>query len=443
MATRALRAEIAVPLGESWDELGMLLRVQRKILPQLLRAGMDARIACGVVGTEDAKKKVSPDARGKSSGTVVYQAIKVELVKVQNGKWKPEARPCLELCGGMLSALAQQVSQRYSKRPSYGGSQPIPVRKQETKISLEDKSVVLDVLLISTRRTRVVLQATKGSHWHTLRGIAKGVVKHGDVRIVYDETKKKWYAIIAYEKQEAAPLTVDPARALIVHRGVNQALTFLTTTGHYSWVSGRKLLTQLTALEARTRDHRMISRAELGSGAKGHGVKRRFERHEVLAGKRANVIKTWCQQMAAEVARVARARGCALIIIEDYGGIQPPEEAVLRRVLVRFPLYQLKQAIVNRLAVDGMTLREVPAEYVNSTCPRCENADASQCRGETFHCLKCGYERSGDMVAALNMLYRADVDTSVWDERFQFEGEIASIATGEKKDGYRRSKKVG
>lgn len=48
--TRTLRVEIVKPLNATWEELGTTLRVQRKIMPQLLRAGMDARIACGFVG---------------------------------------------------------------------------------------------------------------------------------------------------------------------------------------------------------------------------------------------------------------------------------------------------------------------------------------------------------------------------------------------------------
>jgi hypothetical protein len=49
---RAIRCEIHKPVNMTWDQLGALLRVQRRIVPQLLRAGMDARIACGVLSNQ-------------------------------------------------------------------------------------------------------------------------------------------------------------------------------------------------------------------------------------------------------------------------------------------------------------------------------------------------------------------------------------------------------
>lgn len=432
MATRALRVEIARPLNMSWDELGTILRVQRRIIPQLLRAGMDARIACGVVGTPAVKDVVSPAARGASAATVAYQAMKAELERIRaSKKWKPETRPALDLCGGMLSALSQIVKTKYPLRSSFKGDQPIPVRKQETAVTEDEKSrPVLTVKLLSTGRAKLALRPSKGSHWSRLKKIASGEYAHGDCRIVRDDARKKWYALIAYEQPERPAVTIDPARALIVHRGVRNALTLVSTTGSLSYVSGHKLNGQLRAIEARMRGARAISAAERGHGSRGRGKKRRYENYEVLAGKRKRLVHTWCQQMAAHVCKLAARHGCGLIVIEDYGGIDPHDDVNVRRALVRFPLYQLKTAIAQRVQLDGLTLVEVCSEYISTSCPGCNNADGRQhnIRTGTFHCIACKLERPADFVAALNMMSRAGVDTSVWDKRMKDAARLVALA---------------
>lgn len=419
MPVRTLRIEIARPVDLSWDNAGTMLRVQRRVLPQILRAGMDARIACGVVGPKITKKVVAPKVDGQSPGAVVYQAMKAELARIQKGKWKDGARAALELPGGMLSALAQRVTQSYDKRPSFNSEQPIPIRKAETRIVLDGSAVILDLKLTSEGRTRFYARPSKGWHWDTLRRLAKGEIEHGDCKIVRDDDRGKWYALLAYDAPSEPEKTIDPAAALIVHRGVHNALTLMSTTGAVRYESGRKLLAQLQKLEARIRDAKRVSAATLGDGARGHGKGRRYQHYEALSGKRDRVVKTFCQQMAAFVVRTAREQGCNLILIENYGGQDPNEDRALRRVLVRFPLYRLKESIKNAAELVGMTVKEYGAEHISTTCPACGRQDARQHnhRTGTFHCAQCALERPADFVAALNALRRSGAVSKLWDER--------------------------
>jgi len=426
---RQLRIEIARPVEGTWDELGTLLRTQRRIMAQLLRAGMDARIACGVVGAETAKASVAPKAAGASAGTVVYQAIKAALGKIQGGKWREECRPALDLPGGMLSALAQRVTQSYPKRPSFNSAQPVPIRKQEIRLAIvkdetagASERVVLDVKLTSEGRTRLYARPAKGTHWHLLKQIARGEIPHGDCKLILDEHRRKWYALLAYERPiEERPL-VDTSRALIVHRGIRNALTLMSTTGDVRYEPGAKLFAQLRQIEARMRDTRSISAATLGAGACGHGKARRYEHYDALANKRARVVHTFCQQMGAFVVRCAIEWGCGRIIIESYGGIGPDEAAAVRRALVRFPLHQLKAEIKNALQAGGFAeAEECSAEYISATCPACGNQDLRQHNSHTgtFHCRACELERPADFIAALHMLRRSGADCSLWDERMK------------------------
>lgn len=420
MRMRALRVEIAKPVPPlTWDQLGTMLRVQRRIVPQIMRAGMDARIACGVVKTEAVKAVVCPETKGASPQAVVYQAMQSELERIKEGKWPDATRPALDLCSGMVAACSQRVAQSYAKRPGFNGAQPIPVRKQELKVVESEGAVTIEMKLVSDGRVRVIARPSKGTHWSTLRAIAAGTIAHGDCKVVYDEDRKKWYALISYNAPVRADAAVSPERALVVHRGVRNALTLMSTTGAVRSESGAKLFHQLTSLEARMKETRRISPEVIGAGSRGHGKSRRYAHYDALEGKRANVVKTWCQQMGALVTRVAAENGCGTVVIEEYGGIAPHEDAHVRRALIRFPMFQLKQAIKNACETRGLTLDEAPSEYVSSTCPACGSLDFRQhnTRTGTFHCRQCSLERPADFVATLNMLRRSGVDSTVWDER--------------------------
>lgn len=426
-AVRALRVEIARPVDITWDELGTLLRTQRKIMHQILRAGMDARIACGVVGVENVKAKVAPEVEGKSAESMVYRAMFAELHRIKENRWSEEVRPALELPGGMISALSHRVMQSYKKRSGFNSEQPIPVRKAELAVKLvtdgDRERVVLDLKLTSKGRTRVYARPSKGSHWHTLKQIAKGEIQHCDCQVVLDEHRNKWYAILAYEQMKK-PLNavVDPKRVLVVHRGVRHALTFLCNDGgRVEYLNGDKLMGQLSQLRERLRKAQHVSLAELGSGARGHGKDRRSEPYDSFDNKRKAVIKTWCQQTAAFILQLLVKYGAGVLVIEDYDGVKPSSDPTLRQVLERFPLFQLKQMLKNALEVKAcnVELREVPAEYISTTCLACGNADDRQHNRRTgvFHCRQCGFERPADFVAAIHMLRRSGADTTVWDER--------------------------
>lgn len=105
---RTLKVEIKRPVDRTWAELGALLSVQRRIIPVLLRAGMDAKIATGVVPVDVVKGAVCPTAKANSPQGVAYQAMLRELERIRSGKWSDAARPALSLCGGMVAALGRQ-----------------------------------------------------------------------------------------------------------------------------------------------------------------------------------------------------------------------------------------------------------------------------------------------------------------------------------------------
>lgn len=435
---RAIRLELVKPVSDSWEEIGSLLRLLANATPKLLNAALDARVAVLVAGKQAVKSAIAPDAKAASPDGLAYQAVLRTVESLRAWGAQNDAQPAraryakLEVPSGMSAAIARAACQAFSRRDQerpHFASERILVRAAETQLVADDVGHVLHVGLRSKGRVAFAVARSWGTHAETLKGIASGVIPHGDVKIQWDDRRSKWYALLSYAAPEPAPMTVDPQRVLAVHRGVRNALTLLPSTGTRAlYLRGGKFAAQRRKLHARASDIRRTSAAERGGGAKGHGKSRRFEQHSALDDKIARVTKTWCQQAAAFVQQAAERMGCGLIVIEDYGGIEPHENVHVRRVLDRFPLHELKLAVVHCATSHGHTVSEVPAAWISSTCPvpECGNQDTRQhnTRTNVFHCAVCGFERPADWLAAYWMLRLAGYSAAL-DEQLSKQAKLA------------------
>lgn len=440
---RAMRLELAKPLDRSWDELGTVLRTQRSVIHLLCQAASDALTACRVVGTEATKFAVAPNARAKSPDGIAYQAALNELASLRAlaaGKWawSAERQAALQFSGGAISAISRRVSQELAAwrkdraakgKPSYTRGQPIAVRKQEARLLIQDGGAVLDLKLLSEGRFRIATRRTSGRNWDALRRLAALDPEYqmGDVKLIHDERRSKWYAIIAYSAPVPERPDLDPDRVLVVHRGLRNALTWADSSGGLSYIErGNKLRAQLARVKARRREMAAV-RAHRGSGAKGHGLDRRFAAASSLEDLEQRIWKTFWQQNAARIVKLAIEHGCGTVVLEDYGGIEPSEDRGERRFLERGPLYMGKQCIAWAVKREGLALREVDGSYISTECPRCKRRDerCNNTRTGVFHCIWCTYERPTDYVSALHMLRRSGGDISVWDKRWSDELKLA------------------
>lgn len=436
MTTRTERIEIVKPLSVSWEEWRVLVMTQRTVIGQLKLAAVDCLVACDVAGAVAVKAAVAPEAKAQSPEGLAYQAIKKELEKIRGAKWSEAQLNALNFSSSTLAFVGKHAASdmaawkkaQYRKRgkgqgkkgrATYGRPQPIHLPKASWDLEEDERGFVLKLHLLSSLWVRVALHPRGGRD--ALTGIAAKTHERHDCKIVYDERRKKFYALIGFTSPDAAPVTVDPKRVLVVHRGLRHAITAVASNGARPfYLNGDKFATQREALRGRMRASRRICLAELGDGAKGHGKARRSQHLEALEGKLARVTHTWCQQAAAWVAQQARASGCGLILIEDYGGIQPDDERA-KRILDHGPLYEQKQAILNAADREGLHVEEVPASYISTTCPACLHADLRSLNRRTgrFHCVACQFTRDADFVAALNMLRTSSADWSHWERRLK------------------------
>lgn len=54
----------------------------------------------------------------------------------------------------------------------------------------------------------------------------------------------------------------------------------------------------------------------------------------------------------------------------------------------------------------GINMVKVSPSYTSQTCSSCGHIDKNNRKGETFHCLICGYENDADLNASINIHYR-------------------------------------
>lgn len=437
---RAVRLELCKPLDASWDVIGPMLRTLSKATPKLLNAAMDARIAIEVVGRDAVKDKIAPMAKASSAEGIAYQAVLRAEEKLQEwGIKKKHPFAVLDVPGGMASAIGRAASQAYARRDqerAHFASERILVRAAETSLSKDSRGIILTVKLATEGRVRFAIAHSWGTHRDTLDAIASGELPHGDCKLQYDERRRKWYAMLAYQPKDPVPRPIDTSRVLVVHRGVRNVLYALSSTGERGVpFPGAKFIAQRTSLRARMREARRISEFERGLGSSGHGKNRRYETYSKLEDKLARSTHTFCQQAAAWAVARATHLGCGLMIIEDYGGIEPDEDPRKRRVLDHGPLYQIKQCIAHACEREGITLRETSAAYISTTCPRCNAVDARahNLRTGIFHCRTCGFDRPADLVAAFWMLDHGGADMTVYRERLRRERDLADQLRGEER----------
>lgn len=439
---RAIRCEIVKPLNESWDELGPHLRTVRSVAHRLYTAAalagvrVDRAKRLGRPELDDKKKEVPP-------ATAAYREVEIELESLRdwakNKRNQGEERVTLgrlaelELPGSMKSCISQAAmfgvkrwlnAKQRERVPTWKHGAPIPCRANETSFMLADNAVVMSVQLRPSGRVNLFLNPGRGTNWAKMRALATEAagVKHGDVKLVYSEREKKWYALISFSEPMPKPPELDPSVVMVIHRGHRNLLVAGTNHGHYSVLStGSKLYAFKRRMAARRKSCQSVTVAERGGGARGHGRNRRYALPEQLSTAEANFIKTLCQQMGARVVELAKRWGAGTVQIEDYGGIDhSSDDAGTCQNSVRFPMYSLRMAVEWALKKQGIALGTYEHFFMSQTCPACGNVDETQHNRRTgvFHCKNCKYDRSMDEVSVIFALRKACGSAGCWEEAF-------------------------
>jgi len=400
MLTANIKAEVATPLNMTWEQMNTLLHGMRRSTWHALNAT--------VTDMAIIERQGKPP---RPLRTMAYHSVGDELAK------RGEAMTgAMKSC---VSSFAHASYVRYTKElrkgmsrslPSFKPTCPVLVRGDSWKPVPDDAGYAIDVTLTANQEPlRVALVVCGGSAHANMRRMLSGDgIKRGDMKLKWDERKRKWLAIMSYSFPEPEKRT---GGCIAVHRGMTAMLYAAAEDGFARpIVDGGDVLALKAQMLARKRSIG-LHRPELGDGAKGHGRKRRFAAIEALQGKEARFTTTKCQQAAAATVKLAIERGAGTVLVEDFGGI---DDDTAPWMVKRWPWAKLKECIVWACKKAGLETVEVGAAYNTKTCPKCGATDSDVVvKGGHFQCVACGLHHRTDAIACWNMLRKHGAETGV------------------------------
>lgn len=447
---KTVKVSIIKPLDASWEDIGRRLFDMRGCMHRLIAGGIQK---CTALGREEqSSAQLAQAARDGVKEALAYERAwwtKCLGKKFEGGNYDPKKAERLSefaLPSVVEDAVASYVAKKYAddrkhfwrgdKRPPHAkAGAPIRFRDGDNAWTLErdGKGYVLSLKLFPGRepKTRFAVRVEGASaHADMRRMIGQdGEAPEGkrcDARVVRNERTNQWEARLAFQFQR--PPAAEGTEVIAVHRGMHNFLTIVKTTGEIWMLSGDSYLVQKRAFSARRASiSKHIRKGELGHGARGHGIRRKFKALETIKDAEARMIRSACQKAAGYTEHPGDGRGerngvgvvhCArrgspanLVLIEDYSTL-PKDDA---RYMPSWPWAQLKEAIAWACKKAGLELRAVPAAFLSQRCPACGWTDASNVRKvtskfggtmEMFECTagECGFLRQVDVVAAYNML---------------------------------------
>ena len=373
-----------------------------------------------------AKKKFYPGDEQIAEFEPTGGGLVLGLAGEAFSKWSTYDSPGKSAGGGKCAAAKWSGK---TSLPSAKQGQPICIAGQGVKFYAHDGVAVLDVSLVTSGRTQLVVQACDGSGFARLRrlldapdriGSVKLIEKKatGSVRVTDEKTAARKSCWLAYVSFSSPKPEQKSGLTMAVHRGVTKFLTVAVQRSAkgamdaYATVleTGEDILKHKAAYAARRRSLGQQGR-QLGAGAKGHGVDRRMERVTRLEDAEARWVLSKCQETAAHMVKLARAKGVGRLLLEDWNNPAQngaPELGKRLEYLVRsFPMAQLRSCIEWAAKKEGLLVDIVPTDYNSRDCPACGHRHNAAHVG-TFHCAnpKCELERDVDVVFAWNMLLR-------------------------------------
>jgi hypothetical protein len=401
--------DLVRPLEAEWEQVGPVLHRIRNVAHRCLNASIRR---CALIETTGEKVAFA---------TATYRTVGELLKKEQ------EYCPDLSVSSAIQVAWSKSAADKYvSMRkamwkgemslPSYKRGAPIMLAVANWDFERDDKGYRLRVKLMAGRAPWNVFAAVAeggGAHGQ-LRMLLSGEATRGDLKIVYDERRKRWTARLTLKRPMPVPLPLDPTRVLSVHRGMRSFITWATSEGATDILDGGE---QVLAFKDQMHRRRRGWYAHKKSASKrthGRGYFRRYQMYRELEDKEANFVDTKCKQLAARVVSLAVKHGCGKVIIDDWSAselgdaVEAKDGAYKAWLVRRWPFAQQKQAIEQALLKIGLVLEVVPSAYESQTCPSCGHVDAKSDGGRgTFCCTACGFKRHVDSVANLNALRQA------------------------------------
>ena len=345
----------------------------------------------------------------KLPSTAAYRAIGEQLDR------EMERDPAVSVASQIASTWSQHASQAYAARrkeiwrgdmslPSYRKDAPIMVRKDSWDIERDGKGYAIATRLTAgkTGRYRFAVTAEGGSAHAILRALVDPTTpdRHGDLKIKYDERKKRWFALLTVIRPKPATPQLDAARKIAVHRGMRTLLTWATSEGKSKTIDdGGRVVAFKSQMHKRRRQW-YAHKKNTPARARGRGSWRRYEQYRALEDKEERFMHTCLQQNAAAVVKAAIANGCGTIVMDDWGAretadrAQRDDKAWLAQTVRSWPFAAQRAAIEWAARKAGVAVEVVASSYESiharpaetSTPSKIVGAAASSARAHRADC---------------------------------------------------------
>lgn len=292
--------------------------------------------------------------------------------------------------------------------------QPIRVRDGAWELTKADRSGSYDLSIPVQSDGRKVERITMrvvpdgGSMHGWAKKLVEGSARPCDVRIVYVERKEKWFAKVTIAVPRTTPKATGATAAL--RRGMHSAFVLVAESGDVLTIDGGDVLHAKRKFEARRREiGRHLKSGDIGGGARGRGIKRRFAALARIDDSEKRFVDAKTKQWAAAVARWCMDRGIAKVLVAG-GSVSEFHDKVsgedVAPFIHRWPLAEMNGRVVETLRNGGILaeVRETGLDVRACPAPGCGHRNAKRPAARVFECDACGHKRPADQIVAWNML---------------------------------------
>lgn len=414
---RTAKVAIIKPLNCDWDTAGRALRSVRKAcifaanwtVTSLLAQDRKA-FTCGyfsptgefVLPTKGINRKTKKPK---------LNIPPLEEVKGENSDYNLLRKRIPHISSNMISTIQRDVRGQYTnhrfdslinkEKPPTFRSFAIPIHNQrwsikEEKIQHEDdtySNYILTVALLSKEaegftdnngkpltQIKFALHTSKirGFEKQAFRNLATGIDKKQQLKIHLNERKKKWIVLIPYEREVTGNDLVDGRVMEVFPYGTScflkcvyyaspmpwtEDIEYGSVQKYQKWYQNRR-----AALSSKYRQD-----TKHGDGPKvaavGHGRKRAIKNKLPASVKYNNMTRTFNQQRAAHIARLAVIWRCSEVQMANLTKIGKEH-----LILGDWPYYDLQTCIRNACEAQGVKLvllddvvEQLQQEYADKT----------------------------------------------------------------------------
>lgn len=130
------------------------------------------------------------------------------------------------------------------------------------------------------------------------------------------------------------------------------------------------------------------------------GSRHAYENIQAVGRKENGRFKQMIHCIANQLVDEARNNDCAFIVFEDLTDIREHTGASWGH---RWAFDRLFQCVEYKAEEHGIVVEQVDPENTSKRCSTCGFTHRDNRKGESFECLKCGYENNADYNAAKNI----------------------------------------